>query len=220
MRTQLKIKNRKILDVFASIAFPSREASIINKLQFLPLSMHFSTTTGRYSPFLHIGTCLPPPSRIRALLRRSMISADFRRSYSAFNIRHRAMNGWPGGFVRVYLRWSSTSWHFPVKYHDFLGIADFSLPSHAPRFYVVTLADGSARSHLVAHGRGSDPSHTGWLERFSNEPHSNATSAGAYRTDSFYVGAHGHSIRLEGLDTANSAARAASPSPNPAFQKS
>jgi len=67
----------------------------------------------------------------------------------------------------------------------------------------VNLADGSVRSHLVAHGRGSDPSHTGWLERFSNETHSNATSAGAYRTGSLYAGAHGHSMRLEGLDPTN-----------------
>jgi hypothetical protein len=91
-----------------------------------------------------------------------------------------------------------------ITYRDFIGVADFSLPSRAPRFHLVKLADGSVRSHLVAHGRGSDPSRTGWLERFSNEPHSNATSAGAYRTDSFYFGAHGHSIRLEGLDATNS----------------
>jgi hypothetical protein len=87
---------------------------------------------------------------------------------------------------------------------DFIGVADFSLPSRAPRFHLVNLADGSVRSHLVAHGRGSDPSHTGWLERFSNEPRSNATSAGAYRTGSAYIGAHGHSMRLEGLDATNS----------------
>jgi len=68
----------------------------------------------------------------------------------------------------------------------------------------MNLADGSVRSHLVAHGRGSDPSHTGWLQRFSNEPRSNATSAGAYRTGALYVGAHGHSMRLEGLDATNS----------------
>ena len=91
-----------------------------------------------------------------------------------------------------------------ITYRDLIGVADFSLPSRAPRFHLVKLADGSVRSHLVAHGRGSDPSRTGWLERFSNEPHSNATSAGAYRTDSFYLGAHGHSIRLEGLDATNS----------------
>jgi hypothetical protein len=94
--------------------------------------------------------------------------------------------------------------HDSITYRDFIGVADFSLPSRAPRFHLVKLADGSVQSHLVAHGRGSDPSRTGWLERFSNEPRSNATAAGAYRTASFYVGAHGHSIRLEGLDPTNS----------------
>jgi len=94
--------------------------------------------------------------------------------------------------------------HDAISYRDFIGVADFSLPSRAPRFHLLNLADGSVRSHLVAHGRGSDPAHTGWLERFSNEPHSNATSAGAYRTGCLYVGAHGHSMRLEGLDPTNS----------------
>jgi hypothetical protein len=90
-----------------------------------------------------------------------------------------------------------------IVQRDFIGVADFSLPSRMPRFHLVKLADGSVISHLVAHGRGSDPAHTGWLERFSNEPRSNATSAGAYRTGDFYVGAHGHSIRLDGLDPTN-----------------
>jgi hypothetical protein len=94
--------------------------------------------------------------------------------------------------------------HDSISYRDFIGVADFSLPSRAPRFHLVNLADGSVRSHLVAHGRGSDPAHTGWLERFSNEPRSNATSAGAYRTGSLYLGAHGRSMRLEGLDPTNS----------------
>ena len=91
-----------------------------------------------------------------------------------------------------------------IVHRDFLGVADFSRPSRLPRFHLVNLADGSVMSHLVAHGRGSDPAHTGWLERFSNEPHSNATSAGAYRTGEPYVGAHGHSIHLDGLDPTNS----------------
>jgi hypothetical protein len=94
--------------------------------------------------------------------------------------------------------------HDSISYRDLIGIADFSLPSRAPRFHLVNLADGSVQSHLVAHGKGSDPSHTGWLERFSNEPRSNATSAGAYRTGSLYLGAHGRSMRLEGLDPTNS----------------
>jgi hypothetical protein len=94
--------------------------------------------------------------------------------------------------------------HDSIAYRDFIGVADFSVASSAPRFHMVNLTDGSVRSHLVAHGRGSDPSRTGWLERFSNEPHSNATSAGAYKTGSLYVGAHGRSMRLEGLDPTNS----------------
>ncbi len=91
-----------------------------------------------------------------------------------------------------------------IACRDYLGIADFSLPSRSPRFHLLDLADGSVRSHWVAHGRGSDPAHTGWLERFSNEPHSNATSAGAYCTEGAYLGAHGRSMRLEGLDSTNS----------------
>jgi hypothetical protein len=91
-----------------------------------------------------------------------------------------------------------------VAHQDFMGVADFSLPSRAARFHLLSLAGGSVRSHLVAHGRGSDPAHTGWLERFSNEPGSKATSAGAYLTGDLYVGAHGHSLRLEGLDSTNS----------------
>jgi hypothetical protein len=90
-----------------------------------------------------------------------------------------------------------------ITYRDFIGIADFSLPSRAPRLHLVRLADGSASSHLVAHGRGSDPMRTGWLEHFSDEPGSNASSAGAYRTGAPYVGSHGHSVRLEGLDPTN-----------------
>jgi hypothetical protein len=95
-----------------------------------------------------------------------------------------------------------------IPYHDIIGIADFSLPSSAPRFHLLDTASGSVSSHLVAHGRGSDPSHTGWCERFSNEPQSHATSAGAYRTDGLYNGAHGRSLHLDGLDASNSNAAA------------
>lgn len=91
-----------------------------------------------------------------------------------------------------------------IALRDVIGVADFSLPSRTPRFHLLNMADGSVRSHLVAHGKGSDPAHTGWLQHFSNEPRSYATSAGAYRTGDFYVGAHGHSIRLDGLDPTNS----------------
>jgi hypothetical protein len=91
-----------------------------------------------------------------------------------------------------------------IPYRDVIGIADFSLASSVPRFHLFNLTDGRVKSLLVAHGRGSDPAHTGWLERFSNEPHSYATSSGAFRTDRIYAGEHGPSISLAGLDNTNS----------------
>jgi hypothetical protein len=46
------------------------------------------------------------------------------------------------------------------------------------------------------------------VQRFSNEIGSNASSEGAYRTGDRYVGKHGRSIRLGGLDPSNSNAEA------------
>ena len=65
---------------------------------------------------------------------------------------------------------------------DSIGIADFSQPSSEPRFHVVDLANGTAQSHLVCHGRGSDPDHSGYVERFSQRFGSYATSNGTYVT--------------------------------------
>ena len=94
--------------------------------------------------------------------------------------------------------------HDKIPNRDLIAVADFSQPSRLPRLHLVDIGSGRISSHLVAHGRGSDPRHTGWLERFSNDFGSNATSSGAYRTDDFYVGAHGRSMRLSGLDATNS----------------
>jgi hypothetical protein len=94
--------------------------------------------------------------------------------------------------------------HDKIPNRDLIAVADFARPSRLPRLHLVDIGSGRISSHLVAHGRGSDPNHTGWLERFSNGFGSNATSSGAYRTDDFYVGAHGRSMRLSGLDASNS----------------
>jgi len=91
---------------------------------------------------------------------------------------------------------------------DYIGIADFSAPSRVPRFHLLDMVSGNARSLLVAHGRGSDPDHSGWVERFSNLPGSAASSQGAYSTRDIYEGKHGRSRRLVGLDPNNSNAEA------------
>ncbi|HYI43441.1 MAG TPA: murein L,D-transpeptidase catalytic domain family protein [Sphingomicrobium sp.] len=91
---------------------------------------------------------------------------------------------------------------------DVIGIADFSRPSRDPRFYIMDLRSGMLTQHLCAHGRGSDPGHSGWLEMFSNDVGSEATSSGAYLTGDAYFGKYGHSMRLTGLDHTNSNADA------------
>jgi hypothetical protein len=91
---------------------------------------------------------------------------------------------------------------------DTVAIADFSRPSREPRFYLLDTASGRVTSHYVAHGRGSDPDHSGWLERFSNDMGSEASSNGGYVTGDYYPGKYGRSIRLTGLDFSNSNAEA------------
>jgi len=90
-----------------------------------------------------------------------------------------------------------------IAARDAIGIADFSRPSSEPRFHVVDLQNGTVESHLVCHGRGSDPAHSGYLERFSNAFGSYATSEGAYVTDDYYYGKYGLSLRVRGLDWTN-----------------
>lgn len=91
-----------------------------------------------------------------------------------------------------------------IRKRDRIALVDFDLPSSQPRFHIVDLDSGRSRSLLVAHGRGSDPAHTGWLTRFSNVVGSAASSDGAYLTGDIYVGQHGRSRRLYGLDRSNS----------------
>jgi len=90
-----------------------------------------------------------------------------------------------------------------IPNRDLVGIADFARSSSTPRFHLLDLRNGRMDSFLVAHGRGSDPAHTGWLQRFSNLPGSEATSSGAFLTKDIYFGAHGRSRRIAGLDPEN-----------------
>lgn len=87
---------------------------------------------------------------------------------------------------------------------DMVGVADFALPSSLPRLHFADLERGQVRSFLVAHGRGSDPEHDGFLKSFSNVPNSLATSRGAFVTYEWYKGKYGTSIRLGGIEADNS----------------
>jgi L,D-transpeptidase catalytic domain len=93
--------------------------------------------------------------------------------------------------------------HSQFDLRDRVALADFSIASKDLRFHIVDLISGQSWSYLVAHGKGSDPEHTGYLQRFSNEMGSLATSAGTYKTGEMYDGVHGRAMRLIGLEPSN-----------------
>lgn len=95
-----------------------------------------------------------------------------------------------------------------VSARDSIGIVDFSMASRDPRFHLVDLVGGRVQTFRVAHGRGSDPGHSGFVESFSNLPGSLATSSGAYATGDYYHGKYGLSMKLRGLDWTNNNAEA------------
>ena len=110
----------------------------------------------------------------------------------------------PGGIdPRLFAKAKAALDSHKVWPRDAIGIADFSQPSSDPRFFVVDLMNGTVEAHRVAHGRGSDPDHSGFVERFSNDFGSYATSNGAYVTGDYYDGKYGLSMKVRGLDWSN-----------------
>jgi hypothetical protein len=88
-----------------------------------------------------------------------------------------------------------------------LVVIDYALPSSAERLYVVDLLAGGVSAYRVAHGRGSDPGHDGFLDHFSDAPGSLASPGGVFRIAETYHGQHGLSRRLDGLEAGNAASR-------------
>ena len=94
---------------------------------------------------------------------------------------------------------------------DLFAVVDFSVPSYEPRMFIVRADDQSIlRSALVAHGKGSDPAPepSPVPTRFSNLMGSQASCVGAFVTGRRYLGRHGPSLRIQGLDPTNNNAEA------------
>ena len=106
----------------------------------------------------------------------------------------------PQLFERAKAALDSRNW---IRHRDFIGVVDFGIASGDPRFHVVHLPSGQVDTFRVAHGSGSDPAHTGFLDHFSNTPGSEATSNGAYMTADTYHGKYGLSMKVHGLDWSN-----------------
>jgi hypothetical protein len=79
-----------------------------------------------------------------------------------------------------------------------LTLVDYSRPSAERRLWVLDLETGDVLFHeLVAHGRASGVQRA---TAFSNVPGSKRSSLGLFRTAEVYLGQHGYSLRLDGLE--------------------
>lgn len=95
-----------------------------------------------------------------------------------------------------------------IKNKNYLSVINFAQSSKEARFYIINMTTGAVWPIHVAHGKGSDSNHDGYAEKFSNVSGSNASSLGYYMTAETYSGSHGLSLKLDGLSSTNSNARA------------
>lgn len=85
-----------------------------------------------------------------------------------------------------------------VTRDQYLAICDLSQSSSRRRFYIIDVKQKRLlKQTYVAHGRNSGGE---YATRFSNTPESLQSSLGFYVTRNTYNGAHGISLRLEGVD--------------------
>lgn len=79
-----------------------------------------------------------------------------------------------------------------------ISIVDFSQPSYKKRLFVIDLETKKVLFNTyVAHGMNSGKE---VASHFSNIPQSNKSSLGFYETASTYIGKHGYSLHLDGLE--------------------
>lgn len=80
-----------------------------------------------------------------------------------------------------------------------LTLIDYTQPSARRRLWVIDLESGRVRFHeFVSHGLGSGSATS---TRFSNQVGSKQSSLGLFRTAETYIGRHGYSLRLDGLES-------------------
>jgi hypothetical protein len=79
-----------------------------------------------------------------------------------------------------------------------LTIIDFRKSANEKRMWIIDLATNKLLKYsLVAHGRNSGEH---YAKQFSNTPNSNKSSLGFYVTGSTYIGKHGLSLKLKGME--------------------
>lgn len=95
-----------------------------------------------------------------------------------------------------------------IPNRDRMYLVDFQKFSGEERLFEVDLVRGTVVGFRTAHGRGSDPAHTGYARDFSNIEESHMSSVGSFVTAGASWGSQqGPNVLLDGLEYTNSAAR-------------
>lgn len=85
-----------------------------------------------------------------------------------------------------------------INNQRYLTIVDFNKPSNQERLYVIDMYNNELPIQtFVAHGRNSG---TLFATKFSNKQRSNQSSLGFYVTGMPYIGKHGRSLELIGIE--------------------
>lgn len=95
-----------------------------------------------------------------------------------------------------------------IKNSKLMGVIDFKVHNSKERFFLIDMESGFVETYLTAHGKNSDPDFDGYATKFSNVDGSLMSSLGFYLTAESYYGSNGYSLRLDGLSSTNSNARA------------
>lgn len=107
------------------------------------------------------------------------------------------------GLARQAFEYGLQGWTYLVETgriinRNIISIIDFSKPSSEKRLFVIDLSHMKVLFNTyVAHGVNSG---VNYANSFSNMPESNKSSLGFYQTANTYLGGHGYSMRLEGLE--------------------
>lgn len=115
--------------------------------------------------------------------------------FDAFNLTT-LTSGLSPGLIRSFR--DKVPGFLPMAKSSVVTLIDFSLPSTSKRLWTINLETGEILFNtLVAHGKNTG---TDVALSFSNIPQSFQSSLGFYLTDHVYVGKHGNSLRLKGLE--------------------
>jgi hypothetical protein len=101
-------------------------------------------------------------------------------------------------FQKAYYGYMNLKEAGKIMNENLLTVCDFSQSSTKYRLWVIDLLNKKVlMNDYVAHGQGSGDE---FATAFSNRENSHQTSLGFYVTDDTYVGKHGTSLRLHGMD--------------------